>query len=205
MCAVGVSIMGIGVALLRFSDFGLDPFMSLANGLHLSIFAPRGISFGTCYLVFCAAVLMVSVVFDRSKIGLGTVINMTLTGYVSDLFFFLLRLLPLASGVPVVLRGAGLLLGITVICFGTGIYLNTNIGTSPYDAVAWIMTERLGKPLWYRFLRIGTDILCLAIGFLLGSLPGIATLVSMALSGPLMSFFRGRVLAWGKRRGIITW
>jgi uncharacterized membrane protein YczE len=205
MCAIGVAIMGIGVGLLRYSNFGIDPFMSLTNGLYLTVFSRLGISFGTSFLVFCLAVLSVSLIFDRSKIGLGTVINMIIPGYVSDLLLFLLQSIPVPDGGFFVLRIAGLLGGITVICFGTGIYLNTNIGTSPYDATALIITEKLNKPRWYRFFRIGTDIICTVLGFLMGSIPGVATLVMACMSGPLMSFFRSRVLIWGKKSGVITW
>jgi uncharacterized membrane protein YczE len=205
MCTIGVSIIGMGVGWLRFGNFGLDPCMSLNNGLFLTFFGPLGISFGSTFLILCLALLPISLLFDRSKIGLGTVINMTITGYVSEIPFFLLSAIPVAGSGLLALRITAFLAGVAVISFGSGIYLNTNIGTSPYDATALIMSEKLNKPHRYRFLRIGTDIICTTLGFLMGSIPGIATLVMACMTGPLISFFRSRVLIWGKRRGLITW
>jgi uncharacterized membrane protein YczE len=191
--------------MLRFSNLGLDPYNCLTNGLYLRIFEPVGIGFGSVFLFVCLAMLPVSLVFDRSKIGLGTVINMAITGYISDISFFLLKAIPLSGGGLLAIRAVAMPAAITVICFGSGIYLNTGIGTSPYDATALIITEKLNKPRWYRFFRIGTDIICTLLGFLLGSIPGIATLVTACMTGPLISFFRSRVLIWGKKSGVITW
>jgi uncharacterized membrane protein YczE len=131
--------------------------------------------------------------------------NMAIPGYVSEIPFLILNTVPAADSSLFVIRIAALLAGITVICFGTGIYLNTNIGTSPYDATSLIITEKSNKPKWYRFIRIGTDIICVSLGFFMGSVPGIATLVMALLSGPLMAFFRSHVFTWGKRSGVITW
>jgi uncharacterized membrane protein YczE len=205
MCAIGIAIMGIGIGLMRYSNFGLDPFMSLTNGIYLAVFKKLEISFGTSFLIFAFSILSVSLIFDRSKIGIGTVMCMVISGYMSDFIFFLMNAIPAAGGGLLAIRVTGLLAGIIIISFASGIYLNTNVGTSPYDAIALIIVEKLNKPQWYRFFRIGTDIICVTLGFLMGSIPGIGTLVMAFLSGPLMAFFRYRVLILGKRSGIITW
>jgi uncharacterized membrane protein YczE len=205
MCAVGVSIMGLGVGMLRFSDFSLDPFNGMINGFHKSFFSHWGISFGSTFSILCVVILSVSLIFDRSKIGIGTVINMFIPGYISEFPIFLLNLIPATGAALLIIRITGMLAGIIIICFGTGIYFNTNVGTSPYDAVALIMSDRLNKTKQYRFFRIGTDIICLILGIILGSIPGIATVLMVCAAGPLMSFFRNLVYRRGKRTGFITW
>ncbi|GAB6392774.1 MAG: DUF6198 family protein [Treponematales bacterium] len=203
LCAAGVFLIGAGVGFARFAGFGVDPFMSLSSGLYYTVFRPRGIDFGTAFLALNAVVLAAVALFDRTKIGMGTVFNMALTGYVTDLALFLLKAaLPAAPPLP--LRAACLLVCAALIGLGAGIYLNTNTGASPYDAAGLIIAEKLRRPRWYRWVRMGTDVLCVIAGLLLGSAPGIGTLALALLTGPLISFFRRQTLTLGKRRGIIT-
>jgi uncharacterized membrane protein YczE len=50
MCIIGVSIMGTGVGVMRYADFGIDPFMSLFNGVYITVFGPLVIYLGTSFL-----------------------------------------------------------------------------------------------------------------------------------------------------------
>lgn len=205
MCGIGVFFLGIGIGFLRYANLGLGPLMSLTTGIFLTIFNPLGLSFGTAYLIFCFTILLFSVIFDRTKIGLGTLINMTIPGYASDLVLFLLNINPLRGITSWLLRITAMLAGLLFMGFGSGIYLNTNIGTSSYDATALIITEKLKNPRWYRWIRICTDLVCIVGGFLMGSIPGIGTLVMALFTGPLISFMRIRVRVWGKQVRLITW
>jgi uncharacterized membrane protein YczE len=130
---------------------------------------------------------------------------MGLTGYVSDFALSLLSKIPAAGTALVIARIAGMLGGVVVICFGAGIYLNTGIGASPYDAIGLIIPEKLKRPQWYRWIRIGTDFICTGFGLLMGSVPGAGTLIMAFCTGPLIAFFRFKVLVLGKRAGVITW
>ncbi|MDR0524505.1 MAG: hypothetical protein LBG90_01360 [Spirochaetaceae bacterium] len=200
LCSLGVFCIGLGVGALRYADFGLDPFMSLIQGLYLRVF--RALGFGTGYLIFCGILLVLILLFDPSKIGFGTILSMILTGYVSEGLFFFLGFLPEEN---FFLRAGGMLLGLLGLCAGSGLYLNAGLGTSPYDAAGLVITEKLRDPRRYRWVRIGTDAFCVAAGFLLGSKPGAGTIFMAFFTGPLFAFFRSRFAAWGRARGIITW
>jgi uncharacterized membrane protein YczE len=205
MCSIGVAVIGSGVGALRYGNFGIDPYMSLSNGLFISFFDKLGISFGTSFLLLCLIFFLVPLFFDRSKIGAGTLVNMVLTGYGSDFTLFLLNKIPFPESAAFFARIFIMFCGVVVISFGSGIYLNTNIGTSPYDALGLILAEKFKKPGAYRWVRIGTDLVCTVLGFLMGSIPGIGTLIMALFTGPLITFFRVRVLVWGRRLGIIRW
>ena len=66
-------------------------------------------------------------------------------------------------------------------------------------------TEKIGKPNMYRWLRIGTDLICVSLGFSMGNMPGVGTLIMALFTGPLFAFFRRRISVWGKKLRIITW
>jgi len=190
---------------MRYADFGIDPYMCFMNGLHLAIFKKLGLTFGTTVAVASSSLLLIVLVFDKSKIGLGTVAAIMLTGYVSDLGVFLCNLILIEGTALFILRVGMMVLGIVFVAIGSGMYFNTHVGVSPYDAIGLIISERIGNQNMYRWIRIGTDLICVGIGFLMGNIPGVGTIIMAFFTGPLFAFFRNRILVWGKNLKIITW
>ena len=76
MSVAGVVLCGFSVGLFRTAELGVDPFQSFMSGIEAVI----PISFGTLYVIVNALLLLVSLIFDRKKIGLATAINLTLLG-----------------------------------------------------------------------------------------------------------------------------
>ena len=74
---LGVFILGFGAALLRVSQVGLDPFTAANIGVGTKI----GLSLGTYQLLLNGLILCFVFFFGRKYIGIGTVINMVLTGF----------------------------------------------------------------------------------------------------------------------------
>jgi uncharacterized membrane protein YczE len=204
ICIIGVFIIGIGVGIMRYVDLGLDPFMCLSNGIYLTVSKPLNISFGTSFLLFTFVLVIAVFIFDRSEIGLGTVLAMSLTGYISDFGLFFCNLLLAEMTKYFIFRIFMMFFGIILISIGSGIYFNTHIGISPYDAAGIAITAKIGNEKMYRFVRIGTDIICVIGGFLMGNKPGIGTIVMAFFTGPLFNFFRNKFFVWGKNLKIIT-
>lgn len=205
LCLIGVFIIGLGVGMMRYADFGIDPFMCLISGVYLVVFYPLGVSFGTAYLSCCLIFLGVVLIFDRSEIGFGTVIAMTLCGYFSDFGVFLFKMVPVEGAGAFIFRIGVMFLGIILLSIGSGIYFNTRIGVSPYDAAGLLITAKMKNPKMYRWIRMGTDIICVAAGFFMGSIPGAGTIIMAFFTGPLFAFFRLRLYVCGRRLKIITW
>jgi uncharacterized membrane protein YczE len=205
LCVTGVFIIGIGVGFMRYADFGIDPYMCFMNGLHLAVFSKFGLAFGTTFAISSSLMILIVLIFDRSKIGLGTVAAIMLTGYVSDLGLFLCNFI-LIEGLPLfILRVGMIVFGILFISIGSGMYFNTHVGVSPYDGIGLIITKKLGNQNMYRWVRIATDLLCVGMGFLMGNMPGVGTVIMAFFTGPLFAFFRNRILVWGRSLNIITW
>jgi len=205
LCVTGVFIIGIGVGFMRYADFGIDPYMCFMNGLHLAIFKKLGLTFGSTFAVSSFLLIVIVLIFDRSKIGLGTIAAIALTGYVSDLGVFLCNLIVIEGTALFVLRIGLMIFGILFVAIGSGMYFNTNVGVSPYDGIGLIITEKIGNQNIYRWIRIGTDLICVSLGFLMGNIPGVGTVIMALFTGPLFAFFRNKILVWGKKFKIITW
>ena len=197
MSVCGVLVGGVSVGMFRTAALGVDPFQSLMSGLNAVIPLP----FGTLYLIANAVLLLFSLIFDRHKIGLATVINLTLLGYVAEysekLFTGWFPALPFWG------RLALLAVAVVIMCFSAALYFNADLGVSTYDAVALVLSQRVGR-LPFRFWRILTDLVCVGVGVLLCRLGGlsweqvtgvvgIGTLITAFFMGPLISFFSARL------------
>lgn len=192
MTVAGVSASGIAVGFFNYSAFGMDPFQVLAHGL----WNLTPLSYGTFYTIFSLILFIFVFMADRKKIGLGTVINMFLLGYITEFFSWLLiRLFPNGG---LFLRLIMLAIGITIMCLAAALYFTANMGVSVYDAVALCLSER--TPIKFQFCRIGSDVICVVIGFIFGAQVGLGTIITMFFTGPLINMFQ-QILAIPLIRG----
>lgn len=185
MTVIGVLICGFSVGMFNRSAFGMDPFQVFAHGVWNLI----PIGFGTFYMILNLLMLIAIFFIDKKKIGLGTVINIFLLGYVvqySSILFESLLPAPLLWQRALLLAAA-----IVIICFGSSLYFVGDLGVSTYDAVALIMAEK--KIAKFQYCRIGTDVLCTAVGWLLGAVVGVGTLFTAFFMGPIIAFFNKTV------------
>ena len=196
MTFFGVIVSGISVAFFKESNFGTDPFQCMCNGLDRVI----PIDFGTLYLCINLVLLVVVFLMDRHYIGVATFINLFLLGYLID---FSQKTLHSVFGDPsMALRIVYITIGIVVMCLASALYFTADLGVSTYDFIALHLAKRQNK-VPFRLIRIGTDLICVAIGFALGFVPGIGTIITAFFMGPLISLFNERVaqpLRYGKKK-----
>lgn len=197
MCIVGVVLSGVAVSFFKSAVFGVDPFQSLMSGLDALI----PIKYGTLYVIVNAVLLLFSVVFDRKRIGLGTLINLFLLGYIVQFGVDIIaRVFPAPS---LGLRIVFLIVGVGIACIAASLYFTADMGVSTYDAIALIITDtwKIGQ---FKFVRILTDFSCVILGvaffFLSGgkmnglsSMIGIGTIISAFMMGPMIDFFNVHV------------
>lgn len=178
----GVMLMGVGVGFFSYSMLGVDPFQVFARGT-ATLFP---LSFGTYYTLLNLVLLVIMFFMNRQKIGLGTILNMLFLGYISQYTEALLRLL--LPSPSLLIRSLALAVGILIVCFSMSLYIAADLGVSTYDVMAITIDERTRIP--FRFARIGTDLICVGVGYLLGGTVGVGTLISAFFMGPIISFFR---------------
>lgn len=181
MAIVGVCVTGVAAGMIKLAAFGVDPYQCLCNGLHNVI----PISFGTLYMFINLATLILVFFLDKHYIGIATLINMFILGYIIDGTEQLLLLL--AGNPGIVLRVAYMIGGIVIVCFAASLYFTADLGVSTYDAIALFLTAKKVGP--FRFIRIATDCLCVLTGFVLGWKPGVGTIILAFGTGPLISLF----------------
>lgn len=205
MCIIGVMISGISVGFFKRAAFGVDPFQTFMSGLDALI----PIEFGTLYVIANVCLLLFSLFADRHYIGLATMINLFLLGYVAQYSLdFLLLLFP---SISLIGQLAFLVVGIILSCFAASLYFVADLGVSTYDAVALIITEtwKIGK---FKYVRIITDLTCVLVGTILyyiatkslngiTTIVGIGTIITAFFMGPLIDVFSDKIakpLLYGK-------
>jgi len=80
MCVTGVLVCGVSVGFFKYAALGVDPFQSFMGGLDALV----PIGFGTLYVIANVCLLLFSLIADRHYIGLATIINLTMLGYVAQ-------------------------------------------------------------------------------------------------------------------------
>lgn len=188
MMLCGVVAQGMGLSLLRAINLGTDPCSCLTQGV--TNFVP--LSFGTCQLL-CHLVTFVFVIkYDLGMIGFGTIGNMCFLGYISDFFRWIWSLLlPVGFFAVTANRYILLIPSLAVFLLGAAAYMSAGLGSSPYDALPFIISGRV-KKVSFKVIRMIWDISFMVAGFVLGGDVGIVTI--------LVAFFLGPIIAWVQRK-----
>jgi uncharacterized membrane protein YczE len=188
MAVVGMAIAGIAVGFFKRAFFGVDPFQCFCNGLNQVI----PIGFGTLYMLINAVLLVIDFFLDRHYIGISTFINLFLVGYAAEFSENMLARWFGDMAIPG--RILFLAIGIVIGCIAAALYYTADLGVSTYDAIPLHIADRkpkfFGKTVPFRVIRIITDLICVGIGFALGFMPGIGTIITALFMGPLITFFK---------------
>ena len=191
-------IMGLAINLLRVSLFGNDPFSCMQLGFSKGF----NMSYGTCVIIFNLIAIVPIFLFARRYIQIGTLINMFLIGPVVDGWYAVMLIVyPDFGYISFTARVACLILGVVICCFGASMYMVTNLGMGPYDAIGWIIEDVSKKKIPFKYARIGIDTIATTTGFIFGSIVGVGTLTMALGTGPLITFFNetiNRPLIYGR-------
>ena len=206
MSVFGVFLCAVSVAFFKYAAFGMDSFQVFVNGMAEMV----PISYGTLYVIINAVLLLFAFVFDKHYIGLATIVNLFLLGYIAEISLWVLNLVFPVSGIW--LRIVFLIIGIVLMSIASALYYTSDLGVSTYDAVALIManTWKVGK---FRYCRIGVELCTVVLGCVLyylgnngfsglGALVSIGTIVTAFCMGPLIEVFNKTIaepLLYGKK------
>ncbi|HUW15554.1 MAG TPA: hypothetical protein VMW94_00630 [Actinomycetes bacterium] len=174
--AVGLWLFGTGEAFLVDSGLGVSPWTVLAQGLDTQV--PIGIGWAT-FLV--SVVVLGQWVPLRERPGLGTLAN---TALVALALGVTVPLLP--SPDSVALQVVEVLVGISLIGLGSGLYLTTGLGPGPRDGWMTGIHHRTGIPVTP--VRLAIEVTVLGLGWLLGGTVGVGTVAFAVLIGPSVGY-----------------
>ena len=172
---LGLTLFGIGESLLVQAGTGVSPWTVLAQGLSVRLSLPIGT---TTFLV--GVVVLLLWIPLRERPGLGTLLNVVV---ISAALEAGVRLVPAAEWLPAQI--ALLLAGIALVGLGSGFYLTANLGPGPRDGWMTGLHRRTGLPV--ARVRLGIEVVVLAMGWLLGGTVGLGTVAFALLIGPAVA------------------
>lgn len=178
----GLLVYGFSTALMVRSNLGLNPW----DVFHQGVGNYTSLRFGAVVIITGAVVMMLWIPL-RQRPGIGTISNLIVIGLAADLALWLI---PNISSLP--LRAAMLTAGIILNGLATSAYIGVGLGPGPRDGLMTGLAARSGWSI--RTVRSGIEIAVLALGWLLGGIVGIGTILYAVTVGPVVQrslpFFR---------------
>jgi len=183
LAAMGVFILGVGVAFNAMARLGNDPVGIFYDGIRNSLGLSQTQLGIATYVVNIGLILLLLVV-GRRYVNVGTFFNLALYGTFVKVgtFFYLTVFGSPALGTRILAS----VLGCLFIYIGVSSYILADVGLDPMTALTMVLKDKLGWNL--RRTKIVFDISLVVIGFILGGKLGIVTVVMALTAGPTIQF-----------------
>ena len=178
---LGLTIAHLGVTLFLLADLGADPFNVLVQGIFRtlkSITHLDALTHGYTHMGICFLIMMILLFVDKTYVKIGTIVCMFFGGPIIDVFTLILQGF-VNSGNPFVMRVITVAIGCVILAFGMTIVMESDAGTGPNDLVAISISDKLHTP--FGITRTIADITFVVVGFLLGGVFGVGTIICAGL------------------------
>jgi len=188
ICFLAVFGMGFFLSFLMLCNLGTDPCSFMNKAVSLKI----GLNFGTWQLLMNVGMLLIVLFWDRSSLGFGTIFNMVLVGYYVDFFDWVWgKTIPEHYFTQASTRWPIFLVALLCFIISAAVYINSDMGVAPYDALPKIITEKVtGRfpKVPKMLIRMAWDFSAIIVGTLVGGKPIIGIILMAVFLGPVISF-----------------
>ena len=184
LAVVTLSTAMIGVATCCYVRAGLggDSVAVFLEGLSVA----GGISLGAASWMLNIVLVTLAFLTARKHIGWTTVYSCILTGSFVDLADGMLAPVFSLSG-ELWYRWGIFLAGLLLLCAACALMIRFCPGMSILDAIVTRLAEKLGVS--FRAVRMTIDAALMLTGVILGGVVGIASVIAVIGTGPLIQFF----------------
>ncbi len=172
---LGLTLFGLGEAIMIASGGGVSPWTVLAQGIAGRV----NWSIGFTTMIISLSVLILWIPLKR-KPGMATILNALIIAFMID---FSLPLLPAPQNLPLQLLQAAF--GVLVVGLASGIYLAANLGAGPRDGLMTGLQAVTGFPI--AWIRIAIEVTVVSIGWYLGGVVGVGTVLFAFGVGPCVA------------------
>ena len=172
---LGLSLFAIGETLLITANQGVSPWTVLAQGI--SFQTNLSIGFTTFIVSLIVLILWYPL---KQKPGLGTILNIVLISIIIDLT---IPILPYPKSFLFQLIQS--IIAVFIVGLGSGFYLTANLGPGPRDGLMTGLQSLTNQPI--ALIRTIIEVSAVGLGFYLGGIVGIGTLLFAFGIGPTVS------------------
>ena len=172
---LGLILFGLGETLLITANAGVSPWTVLAQGISVK----TGYSIGITTFIVSIGVLFLWLPL-KQKPGIGTILNTIIISVMIDV-----SLPYLPSPELLVLQILQVIIGVVIVGLGSGFYLIANLGPGPRDGLMTGLQKITNLSL--ALIRSIIEICAVIVGWYLGGVVGIGTVVFALGIGPFVS------------------
>ena len=172
---LGLSLFAIGETLLITANLGVSPWTVLAQGISFQ----TNLSIGITTFIVSLVVLILWYPL-KQKPGLGTILNIVLISIIIDLST---PILPYPKSFLFQIIQS--IVAVFLVGLGSGFYLTANLGPGPRDGLMTGLQNLTNQPI--ALIRTIIEVSAVGIGFYLGGIVGIGTLLFAFGIGPMVS------------------
>ena len=172
---LGLILFGLGETLLITAGVGVSPWTVLAQGISFK----TGYSIGLTTFFVSIGVLCLWIPL-RQKPGVGTILNTIIVSIVIDVS---LPYLPVPE--LLVFQILQVIIGVVIVGLGSGFYLIANLGPGSRDGLMTGLQKKTNLPIY--LIRAILEISAVTVGWYLGGIVGIGTIVFALAVGPFVS------------------
>ena len=172
MLIIGLFLFGLGEAIIIGSGSGVSPWTVLAQGIS----SRSNLSIGMTTFLISVSILIFWIPLKQVP-GIGTILNAIIIASAIDLT---IPYLPHPDSM--VLKMLQACLGILIVGIGSGIYLSSNLGPGPRDRLMVGLQKKTDASI--ATIRTIIELLAVLMGWMLGGLVGIGTILFVFGIGP---------------------
>jgi uncharacterized membrane protein YczE len=130
------------------------------------------------FMLLLGLMIIIIVAILGEKLGFGTILNMILIGLFMNIIF-MINLIPMARNL---ISGTIMLItGLFIISFGSYFYIKSAFGAGPRDSLMVVLARKTKLPIG--LCRGVIELLATIIGWFLGGMVGIGTVISVIAVG----------------------
>jgi uncharacterized membrane protein YczE len=169
----GLILYALGIVLMINANIGYAPW----EVFHVGLAKTMGLTIGVASII-AGLVIVIIVTILGEELGLGTICSMILTGVFIDVIFFI-DIIPKINNL--VIGIIMLIAGLFIIALGSYFYIKSAFGVGPRDNLMVVLAKKTKLPVG--LCRSMIELLVTVIGWFLGGMIGIGTIISAVAVG----------------------
>ena len=170
---IGLFLYAFGIIITIKANIGYAPW----EIFHVGLSNTTGLSIGMISIL-AGLIIVIFITISGEKLGLGTISNMLFIGLFIDIIL-MIDFIPIAhniiSGIVMII------IGLFIISIATFFYMKSAFGAGPRDNLMVVLTRKTKMPVG--ICRGLIELLVTVVGWLLGGMVGIGTVISVIAIG----------------------
>lgn len=177
ICIISTFLSNFGVACYYGCGLGTDPISVFVDGLHGRFGLTYGQISTICYVILGALLF----IFERKHLGISTIISIFTGGAMLDWSVALVAKAFPIEQIDLVTKLLILLAGLITTGIGYGMGIACDLGVGTFQFVPLFICDYMHIEL--KYAQIISDAIFFVIGWILGGVIGIGTVVGVFLTG----------------------